>query len=66
MEPHVRIYAHFPSRLEPHTGSEQTGWTRPHSEHSFSAIRDLFKIVDVIVKMAGSDDEVGGCEVADV
>jgi hypothetical protein len=40
--------------------------TRPHSEHSLSAMRSLFRIVGVTVKIAGSDEEVDGCDVADV
>jgi len=40
--------------------------TRPHSEHSLSAIRSLLRIVGVTVKTAESDDEVDGCDVADV
>jgi hypothetical protein len=40
--------------------------TRPHSEHSLSAMRSLFRIVEVTVKMAGSDEEVDGCDVAAV
>jgi hypothetical protein len=40
--------------------------TRPHSEHSLSAMRSLFRIVGVTLKMAGSDEEVEGCDVTDV
>lgn len=38
--------------------------TRPHSEHSFRAIRSLFKIEAVIMNMPGSEDDVDGCDVA--
>src|SRR5882762_3441199 len=38
--------------------------TRPHSEHSFRAIRSLFRIVVVMVNMPGSEDDVEGCDVA--
>ena len=35
--------------------------TLPHSEHSFKAIRSLLRIVDVILKYAGSEGDGGGC-----
>lgn len=38
--------------------------TLPHSEHSFRAMRSLFKIVAVMVNIPGSEDEVEGCDVA--
>lgn len=37
---------------------------RPHSEHSLSAIRSLVRIGAVIMKIAGSDDDVEGRDVA--
>lgn len=38
--------------------------TLPHSEHSFKAMRSLFKIVGVMMNIPGSEDEVEGCDVA--
>ena len=40
--------------------------TRPHLEHSLSATRSLFRIVEVAVKIPGSDEEVNGGDVAEV
>ena len=40
--------------------------TRPHLEHLLSATRSLFRFVEVAVKIAGSDEEVNGGDVAEV
>ena len=38
--------------------------TRPHSEHSFSAMSSLLRMVEVMVNRAGSEEDVEGCDEA--
>jgi len=40
--------------------------TRPHSEHSLRAINSLFKMDVVMLKYPGSEEDVPGCDVAEM